>query len=204
MIVQKKILIADDHFVIRKALKALLEYNFRDIKIAEACSCNEIMRKLMQEDYAYIILDMVLTDGTVLEILPNIVRLYPRSSILIFSMQPATVYRRALNQYDIHYYMSKVLPEGEMVCLLGKFLNNECPAREEADAQVSDNPFSLLTARELEILHYILKGLKSTEIGNILNIKYNTVSTTRSRIFEKSQTSNITELFKLAIRYNVS
>jgi DNA-binding NarL/FixJ family response regulator len=204
MFVEKKILIADDHPVIRKGLKALLEYNFKDVKISEACSCNETMRKLMQEEYPYIILDMVLTDGTVLEILPNIVRLFPRSNILIFSMQPVAVYRRALNQYGIHHYLSKVSPEGEMVCLLGKFLNNERRAPDEAGAQVSDNPFSLLTAREFEILHYILKGLKCSEIGNILNIKYNTVSTTRAKIFEKSQTSNITELFKLAIRYKVS
>jgi two-component system, NarL family, invasion response regulator UvrY len=136
--------------------------------------------------------------------LPNIISLYPRSRILIFSMQPAETYYRVLNHLGIFYYMSKTLPEDRIVCQLGKFLNNECPVQDEKAVRIPDNPFSLFTARELEILHYILKGMGSNEIGNILNIKYNTVSTARTHIFEKSRTHNIRELFELATRYNVN
>jgi DNA-binding NarL/FixJ family response regulator len=198
----KRILIADDHPMIRKGLIALLAYYYNNIEIAEACSCNETMRKLMQDEYSHLILDMVLTDGTILEILPNIVSLYPRSRILIFSMQPVDVYQRAMKPYGIHYCLSKTLPEDSLIRLLGKFLNNECHLPEEN--QIPDNPFSMLTARELEILHYILKGMGSNEIGNILNIRYNTVSTVRTHIYVKSQTHNIRELFELATRYNVT
>lgn len=201
---QKKILMADDHPMIRKGLKALFDYYFKDIELVEACSCNEIMRKLSQSAYSHLILDMVLSDGTILEILPNIVSLYPGSGILIFSMQPAGIYQRALSHYGIHHYVSKTLPEDSIIPLLGKFLNNERPAHRQAVAQTLDNPFSMLTARELEILHYILKGMGSNEIGNILNIKYNTVSTVRTHIFEKSRTHNITELFDLATRCNLA
>ena len=201
---QEKILIADDHPMIRKGLGALLDDCFGNIEIVEACSCNEIMRELSQSVYSHLILDMVLSDGTVLEILPNIVSLYPGSNILIFSMQPADIYKRVLNQYGIYHYVSKTLAEDSIITLLGKFLNNERPAREDTTVRIPDNPFSILTARELEILHYILKGLGSNEIGNILNIKYNTVSTFRTSIFEKIRTRNITELFELATRYNVT
>jgi DNA-binding NarL/FixJ family response regulator len=201
---KKRILIADDHPMVRKGLIALLGYNFNITGIAEACSCNETMRKLMKDEYSHLILDMVLIDGTVLEILPNIVSLYPRSRILIFSMQPADTYQRALKRYGIDYCLSKTLPEACIVGLLGKFLNNDCPSPEEADTRLPDNPFALLTARELEILHYILKGMGSSEIGDILNIKGNTVSTARTHIFVKSRTNNIGELFELAMRYNLS
>jgi DNA-binding NarL/FixJ family response regulator len=119
-------------------------------------------------------------------------------------MQPVTVYHRVLIQYGIYHYLSKSLPEKNMICLLRQFLNNERPAQEAADAQIPDNPFSHLTARELEILHYILKGMGSSEIGNILNIKYNTVSTARAHILEKSLTNNMTELYELATRYHVT
>jgi DNA-binding NarL/FixJ family response regulator len=198
----KRILIADDHPMIRKGIIALLTHYFSDIEIAEACSCNETMRKLMQDEYSHLILDMVLTDGTILEILPNIVSLYPRSRILIFSMQPVGVYQRAMKHYGIRYFLSKTLPEDSIIRLLGKFLNNECHLPEES--QIPENPFSMLTARELEILHYILKGMGSNQIGDILNIRYNTVSTVRTHIYVKSQTNNIRELFELATRYNVT
>ena len=201
---QKKILIADDHPMIRKGLCALLEHYFKNIEIVQACSCNEIMRKLSQSAYSYLILDIILSDGTILEILPNIVSLYPGSRILIFSMQPAGIYQRALSQYGIQHYVSKTLPEDSIVSLLGRFLNNERPARRQPPAQALDNPLSMLTARELEILHYLLKGMGSNEIANILNIKYNTVSTVRTHIFEKSRTNNITELFDLATRCNLA
>jgi DNA-binding NarL/FixJ family response regulator len=201
---QKKILMADDHPMIRKGLSALFDYYFKNLKIVEACSCNEIMRKLSQSVYSHLILDMVLSDGTILEILPNIVSLYPGSRILIFSMQPPGIYQRVLNNYGIHHYVSKTSPEDSIISQLAQFLNNERPAMGQATAQTLDNPFSMLTARELEILHYILKGMGSNEIANILNIKYNTVSTVRTHIFEKSRTNNITELFDLATRCNLA
>lgn len=201
---EEKVLITDDHPMVRKGLTALFAHYFREIQISEACSCNETMRKLMKSGYSHLIMDMVLTDGTVLEILPDILTLYPRSHILIFSMQPAGAYQRALNQYGIYYYLSKTLSEESIVRQLGKFLRNERPAPEETAAQIQDNPFSQLTARELEILHYLLKGMGSSEIGDILNIKYNTVATARSHIFEKSRTNGIVELFELATRNNVT
>jgi two-component system, NarL family, invasion response regulator UvrY len=201
---QKKILLGDDHPIIRKGLRALFGYYYKNIEIKEACSCAEIMKELSHSHYSHLLLDIVLTDGTILEILPNIVTLYPRVKISIFSMQPAEIYKRVLQQYGIYYYISKTLMEDAIVGLLGKFLNDMCPPQANAFPPMPDNPFSLLTARELEILHYILKGMGSSEIGNILNIKYNTVSTVRGNIFEKSHTGNITELFELASRYNVT
>ena len=190
--------------MVRKGLMALFAHYFGEVKISEACSCNETMRKLMKSGYSHLIMDMVLPDGTALEILPDIRSLYPLSHILIFSMQPAGTYQRALNNYGIYYYLSKTLPEDIIVRQLGKFLCNECPAPEETGVQIQDNPFSFLTARELEILHYLLKGMGSSEIGNTLNIKYNTVATARTHIFEKSRTNNIVELFELATRHNVT
>jgi DNA-binding NarL/FixJ family response regulator len=200
---KKRILIVDDHPMVRKGLIGLLGHHFINTEIAEASSCNETMRKMMKGEYAHLILDMRLSDGTALEILPNIVNLYPRTRIMIFSLHPACVYQRAIKNFGIKYFLSKNSSEEDIVCMLGKFLTNECPLAEKPDDQITDNPFSVLTSRELEILHYMLKGMGSNEIGNILNIKNNTVSTARSQIHAKSRTQNIRELFDLASRHNV-
>src|ERR1700749_4309455 len=74
---QRKLLMGDDHPMIRKGLRVLFDYYFEDIEVKEACSCNEIMRELSHSHYSHLVLDIVLADGTILEILPNIVSLYP-------------------------------------------------------------------------------------------------------------------------------
>ncbi|MBU3676119.1 MAG: helix-turn-helix transcriptional regulator [Chitinophagaceae bacterium] len=72
------------------------------------------------------------------------------------------------------------------------------------DSVSNQNPFSHLSPRELEILHYVLKGVGTKQISDMLNIKMNTVSTLKFRIYEKTGTSNIRELIELAILYNVN
>lgn len=115
--------------------------------------------------------------------IPNIRRVYPDLHILVFSMQPAEIYGEALKQYGINYYLSKSVGEEEMIQVLQKFLQNETPIRRN-DIHHHDNPFKTLAPRELEILHYVLKGIGTKEIGETLNLKMNTVSTIKNRIYE--------------------
>jgi hypothetical protein len=65
---QKRILVGDDHPIIRKGLRALLDYYFKSIEVREACSCAEIMRELSHSRFSHLLLDIVLSDGTILEI----------------------------------------------------------------------------------------------------------------------------------------
>jgi DNA-binding CsgD family transcriptional regulator len=67
-----------------------------------------------------------------------------------------------------------------------------------------DNPFKSLAPRELEILHYVLKGIGTKDIADTLNLKMNTVSTIKTRIYEKTNAGNIKELIELATLYNVN
>ena len=162
------------------------------------------MKELVKKKYTNLILDIILTDGSTLEVIPNIRRVYPGINIMIFSMQPSEIYGEAVKQYGIHYYLSKSAGEEEMLQLFRRFLQNELPAREYSGSQNHETPFSLLTPRELEILHYLLKGIGTKKIGDILNVKKNTVSTMKSRILEKTNTENMKELTELATLYNLN
>ena len=123
---------------------------------------------------------------------------------MVFSMQPAEVYGKALKQYGIDHYLPKTTPEEETIRLLQRFLQNEQPVREHSAQRYPNNPFSTLAPRELEILHYVLKGLGTKEIAETLNVRMNTVSTVKNRIFEKTHTANLKELIELATLYNVN
>jgi DNA-binding NarL/FixJ family response regulator len=119
-------------------------------------------------------------------------------------MQPAEIYGEAVKQYGIRYYLSKSVGEEEINAAIERFLQNEAPVRKAPVLQNHDNPFSALAPRELEILHYLLKGVGTKEIGETLNLKMNTVSTLKTRIYEKTNAGNIKELMELATLYNVN
>jgi len=74
---QPQILLADDHSMIRKGLKLLLQLHFGFTDVNEVVSCNELMSQLTRKKYTHLVLDIILADGSTLEILPNIRRVYP-------------------------------------------------------------------------------------------------------------------------------
>lgn len=200
----KRILVADDHSLIRKGVKLLLQDHFKCKDVNEANSCNELMQKLQQEDITHLVLDLILSDGTSLEVIPNIKKLYPSLNIMVFSMLSAEVYGEALKQYGIQYYLVKTADESEMVQFIGAFLNDvEAPER-LSENKIEKNPFVNLSARELEVLHYIFTGYGTKEISNILNLRMSTISTIKGRIFEKTNTKNIKELLQLGSLHNIN
>jgi DNA-binding NarL/FixJ family response regulator len=190
--------------MIRKGLKLYMQLNLGYSDINEVGSCNELMNELVKKKYSHLVLDIILSDGSTLEVIPNIRRVYPELQILIFSMQPAEIYGEALKQYGIQHYLSKSSGEDEIISALRKFLQNELPVLKPAGMQNFDNPFTLLAPRELEILHYVLKGIGTKDIAETLNLKMNTVSTIKNRIYEKTKAGNIKELIELATLYNVN
>lgn len=198
-----KILIVDDHSMIRKGVKLLLQLNLGYNDVEEVASCAELMSELKKKKYTHLLLDIILPDGTTLEILPNINNLYPELSIMMFSMQPASVYSEALKKYGIRHYLSKTSPEEKTIAQLKAFLADEVIPEKPGDNKYH-NPFSDLSARELEVLHYLLKGQGTKYISNVLNLRMNTISTIKKRIFDKTNTENTKTLTELAVLYNVS
>ncbi len=200
---QPTILLADDHSMIRKGLKLYIQLNLGFNEINEVGSCSQLMNELIKKKYTHLVLDIILTDGNTLEIIPNIKRVYPNLNIMVFSMQPSEVYGEALKQYGIQFYLSKTSGEDEIISMLQKFINNETQHFKKVTLN-QDNPFKILSPRELEILHYILKGIGTKKISETLNLKMNTVSTLKTRIYEKTNAVNIKELMELATLYNVN
>lgn len=198
------ILLADDHSMIRRGLKFFLQVTLECRKITEVTSCSDLMREVAKNAYTHLILDIILKDGNSLEIIPSIRKLAPELKIMIFSMQPAEVYGPAVRQYNINHYIHKSESEDQMLKKLSIFLNNDGSDDGSPKPTNLSNPFALLAPRELEVLHYILRGYGTKSIGETLNLQMSTVSTLKNRIFEKTKASNLKELLELAVLYNIN
>jgi two-component system, NarL family, invasion response regulator UvrY len=198
----RKILLADDHSLIRKGLRLLFE-SLGYKEVGEVASCNDLMKELAQKKYTHLVLDINLSDGSILEVLPNIHRLYNDLRITILSMQPE-IYGKVLKKYGISHYISKNAPEEETIRMLRQFLQNNQPEPENIRPARPESPFLGLTQRELEILHYMLQGRRTNEIAQTLNLKGNTISTVKNRIYEKTMATNLIELKVLASLYELN
>ena len=201
---QPKIIIADDHSMIRKGIKLILQSNLGYKEVSEVTTCNELMNELQKKQCSHLLLDIIFSDGTALEVIGNIKQLYPELKIMIFSMQLAEVYGEAFRQYDVHHFLSKTLGEEETTLCLRRFLNNEAPPVAPKNIFSQSNPFSLLSPRELEVIHYLLNGYQTKDISRTLNLSMSTISTLKKRIFEKTETENFKQLLELATLYNIS
>lgn len=202
----RSIVIADDHSILRKGIKLLLmtQLNVAGNSIREASSCNDLLNELKKAPCTHLFLDVIFADGTSIEIAPLIRNLYPSIRIMVFTMQLPEVYSQAFRQHGIHYFLSKSSDEEETLYLMKRFLNNEDTYVVTPHSIPNANPFSNLAPRELEILHYLLNGFKTNKIAQTLNLSNSTVSTFKKRILEKTETSNLNQVLELAQLYNIN
>lgn len=202
----QKILLVDDHSIVRKGLRFhCQEFGFTDVD--EAIDCTELMAALRQaaqrqKEYTHLVLDLELSDELSLEILPNIRALYPNLNILIFSMKPYELYEPALQTCGITGFISKDAPEGESIRLLKAFFDNaSVMAAVRSPQQIAYEDNHVLTPRETEVLHHLLRGERDYIIREKLNIAKSTMGTLKQRIYEKTGTSSLFGLQEWAKLY---
>ncbi len=199
---ETKILIADDHSIVKMGLTAIL-YKMGVQHVDTVNTIDELKNEIDSSNYTHLILDIIMPDGNSLELIESINTKYPNLSILVHSMQPVEVYGKIANKFTIHSYLHKGASESEINYQLELFIKNQ-PLHLKKKLEDSINPFSTLAVRELEILHYLLNGHRTKEIAASLGLKMNTVSTIKSNIFEKVKAESFTHLLQLAHVHQIS
>lgn len=209
--VEKNILLIDDHLVIRKGLVALLTDFYTNLVFFEASNDEIALSILKKADIDLVVLDLQLPDTDAINLIEIITIKYPHIYILVFSMLPETMYGRRVLKAGASGFLNKDAPLDEvkkafdfalarkkymsqqLVEILTQNILNRTPA----------NPFEKLSHREFEIIHLLLNGRSISEISKRLNIKASTVGTYKSRIFEKLSVSTVFDLNNLAALYGV-
>ena len=207
----KKILIADDHPVIRYGLKIFIEKVANSFMIDEAWNSDLAFEKIKHNEYALIILDATIAGEDSFSLVSNTLALQPDAKILMFSVSDEEMYAKKYLQHGAKGYLSKDASEPEIVNAIRNVLNNKRYISaslmdvytQDALGNKAYNPFHNLTTRELEITMHLLRGETVSEISHKLNIHTSTVGTHKAKIFEKLHCKNIIDINVLAKMYKV-
>jgi two-component system, NarL family, invasion response regulator UvrY len=201
-----KILLTDDHAIIRQGLKILIEKIVSHCEIDEAWDGDSAFQKIKKNDYDLIILDVTMPDTDSFGLVGNIISLKPKSKILMFSMNAEEIYAKKYLQLGAKGYVPKDSPEEEIKRAISLVLDNKKymsaalseSLMEDALGSKSSNPFDSLSDREFEIATHLVKGETVSGISNKLNLHTSTVGTHKARIFEKLGCNNLVDLNALA------
>jgi DNA-binding NarL/FixJ family response regulator len=203
-----KILIADDHGIIRKGIKQILSRT-SDIEVtAEASTGQEALEKIWTSHFDLVILDISLPGRNGLEILKQIKSQKPKLPVLILSMYPEEQYAVRVLRAGASGYLTKESDKNELIEAIrriaeGKKYITPSLAEKLASELEPSNDKALherLSDREYHILCLIAKGKSSNEIAEELALSVKTVSTHRARVLEKMGMKSNAELTYYAVQ----
>ncbi|MDR6156809.1 MULTISPECIES: response regulator transcription factor [Chryseobacterium] len=203
---KKSVLIIDDHSIVRQGVYLLIRKHFANTDIFEASTLNDGKSIIKKEKINFIILDINFPEGNSLNFVENLSIEYGDTiKILIFSALEESIYAFNFMKAGAHGFLSKLSEQDEIVRAFSKFFESGKYLSDELKERLLDNmirksnasPIEMLSIRELEIARLLVAGLSNNEIASKLFIHKSTVSTYKTRIFEKLGINNIPALLNL-------
>jgi two-component system, NarL family, invasion response regulator UvrY len=206
-----RILIADDHVVVRTGLRAVMKDMYPFAQFDEAINGSQVMERVKREDYNLIVLDITMPETDSIALVTDLFAHRENSRVLIFSMNPETLYAKRYMKLGVLGYLHKESEGEEIRKAIGSVLNGTIYMSptlkkflyEDMLQRRTDNPFEKLSSREIEIAKYLLRGYSHSEIKKTLNLHSSTIGTHKIRFFEKLKIKNIFELRELARIYQL-
>jgi two-component system, NarL family, invasion response regulator UvrY len=203
-----RILIADDHAVVRLGLKKILAEAFKKAFVGEATNSQEALDRVWNEPWDVVILDLTMPGRTGLEVLKEIKREKPKLPVLILSMHPEDQFAVRLLKAGASGYMTKESAPEELVGAVkkaiagGRYVSNKLAEKLASlvARDVNAAPHESLSDREFLILRLIASGKPVSAIARELSLSVKTVSTYRARVLEKMSMANNSELVHYAFQ----
>ena len=202
-----RILIADDHTIVRKGIRQILAEEFIDAVIEEVADADDLIKKVILDKWDLVISDLSMPGKSGLESLQHIKYLFPTLPVLILSIHPEEQYAIRVLKAGAAGYLSKDTAPEELVIavnrvLLGKKYITLSIAEKIADTlnhDINKKIHEMLSDRELNVFKMIASGKSVTEIAESLSLSANTVSTYRARIMIKMNMKSNANLTLYAI-----
>ncbi|MEO6541381.1 MAG: response regulator transcription factor [Ferruginibacter sp.] len=202
-----RILIADDHTVVRKGLRQILLDEFPTAVINEVADAEELIKKVMTEKWDVVVSDLSMPGRSGLDALQQIKLSYPDLPVLILSIHPEEQYALRALKAGASGYLSKDTAPDELVkavqkVLLGKKYISQSIAEKLANTFSADadlSPHEKLSDREFDVMKLLANGKAVSEIAEMLSLSVTTVSTYRARVMTKMELKSNSDLTKYAI-----
>ena len=202
-----KILIADDHAVVREGLKQILTGVPGVKEIDDACDGFELLEKVKVKNYDIVVLDISMPGKSGLEVLKELKILKPKLPVLILSIYPEGQYAIRVLKAGASGYLTKDSASEELVNAVEKiyagrkYITPTLAEKLASEFSIDEDklPHELLSDREFEVFKMIAAGKTVKEISEKLFISVKTVSTYKVRIFEKMNIESRAEITSYAI-----
>ena len=202
----RNILLIDDHAVVRKGLKAILEEEFNDITVNEAGSGHEGIRQIEKVHPEAVVLDISLPDMNGLEVLKRIRTSWPGLPVLILSIYGEEQYGVRMMRSGASGYLPKSSAPEHLVNALKKVIGGQKYISPELAERLAFNPMKspddlsveCLSDREYQVFRMLAAGKTVTEIGSELHLSVKTISTHRNHILSKMDMRNNADMVRYA------
>jgi DNA-binding NarL/FixJ family response regulator len=202
-----RILIADDHAIVRKGLKQILLEHYPEAEIEDAVNAESIFAKVLSESWDVVLCDINMPGKSGLDVLHQIKQTNPQLPILIMSMYSEDQYALRVLKAGASGYLSKETIHDDIIkaveaALLGrKFITPEIAEKlaDSLDSNKTGKQHDTLSDREFDVFKLLASGKTITEIGELLSLSPTTISTYRSRIMDKMQVTSNADLTRYAL-----
>lgn len=207
-----RLLIVDDHAILRTGLKHILAESADIVVAGEAGNGSEALAMLRDERWDAMVLDMSMPGRSGIELIKQIKAEYPKLPILVLSMHKEDLYAVRTLRAGASGYLCKDNAEPLLEQAIrkvaggGLFINAELAEKLAVGmlAGTSDAPpHTRLSDREYQIFEYLVAGKGVTDIAHDINLSVKTVSTYKSRIMQKLDLANAADLVRYAIRHEL-
>lgn len=200
-----KIVLADDHSVVRHGISLILKESFHDISVSHADSFASVVSMLKEINPDLLFLDINLPGGNSTKMIEKIRQTHSELKILMFSAYDEEQYALRYIHAGANGFLNKHSSDTEIVNAVqtvmetGKYISAAVKEKilENVLHKTPINPLESLSDREIEVATLLAKGEGNLEIANQLNIQMTTVSTYKNRIFEKLRINNVVSLVEI-------
>jgi two-component system, NarL family, invasion response regulator UvrY len=207
----RRILIADDHVVVRKGLRQILIDAFPSAEIVEVGDAEDLLKKVMTKEWDVVITDISMPGRSGLDVLQQIRQNFPKLPVLILSVHPEDQYAIRVLKAGASGYLTKNSASEDLVkavnwVMLGKKYITPSIAERLATTLEQDAeklPHEYLSDREFEVLKLLASGRSVSEIADQISLSATTVSTYRSRIMTKMNLKTNADLTLYSIEHKL-
>ncbi len=206
-----RILIADDHAIVRRGLKQIIMEEYPFSKVGEAHDAEALVAEVSHGDWDVVICDMNMPGRSGLDALSQIRHMNPKLPVLILSMYPEDQYGLRVLKAGASGYLAKETVHEELIkaiktVLSGRKYITPGVAEKLAESFNPDSekkPHELLSDREFDVFKLLAVGRTVTEIAEQLSLSATTISTYRSRVMEKMNMKSNAELARYALENKI-